>query len=93
MDFFYPLNSLNRVIICAGTPYSAPRDLIKKVCVIVRFSCYSMKKNIFQCTKLWLLTKIGKLAYEAVLIIVRIKSHNLLHMDLAINAHCLCIDV
>ncbi len=43
--FFYSLNSLNRVRACAGTPYSAPRDLQKQDCVIARFSCYSTKKK------------------------------------------------
>ncbi len=44
-DFFYPLNSLNRVRICAGTPYSAPRDLLKQDRVIARFSDYSTEKK------------------------------------------------
>ena len=57
--FSYPLNSLNRVRICASTPYSAPRDLQKQDRVIARFSCYS---NFAKS-----LTKIGKLAYGAVL--------------------------
>ena len=43
--FFNPLNSLNRVRICAGTPYSEPRDLQKQDHVIARFSCYSTKKK------------------------------------------------
>ena len=42
--FFYPLNSLNLVRICAGALYSAPRNLQKQDRVITRFSCYSTKK-------------------------------------------------
>ncbi len=44
--FSYPLNSLNRVRICAGTPYSSPRDLQHQDRVIARFSCYSTKTNL-----------------------------------------------
>ncbi len=47
MGFFYPLNSLIHVRICAGTLYSAPRDLQKQDRVIARFSCYTTtKKNL-----------------------------------------------
>ena len=46
LGFLYPLNSLNRVRICAGTPYSAPRDLQKQDSVIARFSRHSKKKNL-----------------------------------------------
>ena len=45
--FFYPLNSLNHVRICASAPYiqmhRAPRDLQKQYRVIARFSYYSTK--------------------------------------------------
>ncbi len=70
IGFFYPLNSLNCVRICAGTPLSTPRDLQKHGRVIARFSCYSTKKilNIvrnfaksYQHTIFWLF------AYGAVL--------------------------
>ncbi len=43
-SFFYPLKSLNRFRICAGTPYRAPGDLQQQDRVIARFSCYSTKK-------------------------------------------------
>ena len=53
--FFYPLNSLNRVRICASTAHSAPRNLQTQdcvMCVIARFPCYyTKKKNLGQCTK------------------------------------------
>ncbi len=51
LRFFYPLNSLNRVRICAGTPYIAPRDLQKQDSVIARFWCYSTNKLSGHCMK------------------------------------------
>ena len=46
--FFYPLISLNRVRICAGGPFSAPRDLQKQDCDCkILVLCYSThKKNL-----------------------------------------------
>ncbi len=65
------LNSLNRVRICAGIPYSAPRDLQKQDRVIARFSCYSTKKylDIVRFAKSCQYTIFWLIAYGAVLVI------------------------
>ncbi len=44
--FFYPLNSLNGVRICAGTPYSAPKDLQNNIVWLQDFCGIQKKKKI-----------------------------------------------